>query len=397
MKNMANATGEFTAIKREILKSLVSVGEQSITDISHDINLSVPTVTKFLGELIEEGYVIDNGKNKMTGGRRPNIYGLDAGVGYFVGVDVIRDMLRIGVMDFKGEMLATDAMSFTPVNTSESVGELCGIIESFLTQNSMLMEHVLSASVSISGRVDSAAGFSYTMYSFGEEPIADIMTSKLGVRVYIENDSRAMVYGEYLCGSGRGEQTFIFVNLSWGFGIGMMIDGKLFYGKSGLSGEYGHLPSTQNEILCQCGKRGCLETAVSGWATRRMVIEKLNEGRASSLAEKYKQTGDISLIDIMDAACYEDTLAIEVIAIIGEELGRAVSGLINIFNPETIVIGGGMISVKDYLMLSLRSAIQKYSLRMVSRDTNVRVSTLGENAALIGACMLARSKMLGIL
>lgn len=386
-----------TGVKRDILKSIVEVDDLSITNISREIDASVPTVTKFLGELIAEGYVIDNGKTKISGGRRSSIYSLNAAKGYIVGVDVTRDCVKLGLMDFSGEMNGVENVDFVPENTKESLEKLCKIIESFVDRNNVSHDKLLSVSLSLSGRVDSKAGFSYTLYSFGEDSVVDILEERLGCKIHIENDSRAMVYGEYLCGVGRGEETFIFANLSWGFGIGMIVNGKLFYGKSGFSGEYGHLPVGNSSVLCQCGKLGCYETILSGWTTRKMFIEHLESGRASSLSNKYKETGDVTLQEIMDAACDEDTVAIEVVENIGESLGLALSGLINIFNPETIVFGGTMHQVKDYLMTSVSRAIQKYSLKLVSRDTVVRASDLGENAAVVGVCMLARSKMLGLI
>lgn len=386
-----------SAFKREVLRAIIKYGELSITDVSRETNASIPTVTKFIGELMDEGLVTDIGKVRMGGRRKPAIYALNSAIGYIVGVDVRSSEVYMGIMNFKGEMKKTKIVDFKATNTMESLNSLCDLVKEFMENSEVETKEIVAVSLSLSGRVDSAAGFSYTLYSFGEQSVVDIMASKLGVRVFVENDSRAMVYGEYMVGSGRGEDTFIFANLSWGFGIGMIINGKLFYGKSGFSGEYGHIPNTGNDILCQCGKLGCIETEVSGWATCRLVAERLHSGHLSVLTEKYEATGQITLDDLMDAACDEDTLAIEVVETIGMSLGKAVSGLINIFNPETIVIGGSMTPVIDYLMSALNGAVKKYSLRLVSRDTVIRAATLGEDAAMIGACLIARSKILGVL
>lgn len=384
-------------LKREVLRTIVNRGELSITDISKEINLSVPTVTKFLGELIDNGFVTDYGYENQPSARRAMLYGLRPGAGYFIGVDIARQDLKLAIMDFNGTFVALESEPFVIDNTEESLNVICQKILTFISKNKLPKEAVISVGVSITGRVDSASGFSYSFYYFDERPLADIFGEKLGMNVYIENDSRAMAYGEYLRGEGRDEETLIFVNLSWGFGIGMIIGGKIFYGKSGFSGEYGHIPMTDNEILCQCGKRGCLETAVSGIAARRMIIERLEQGSVSSLAQAYKTKGDIELKDIIEAVRAEDMLAIEVIEIIGEALGKAVSGIINIFNPETVILGGAMAEIKDYLMLPMRSGINKYSLRLVSRDTTIKASHLGANSAVMGACMLVRSKILGLI
>lgn len=384
-------------LKREVLRTIVNRGELSITDIAKEVNLSIPTVTKFLNELIDHGFVTDYGYENQPSARRAMLYGLRQGVGYFVGVDISRQDLKFSIMDFNGTMVALEVEPFEIGTSEESLDEICCRIKKFISNNKLSLEVILSVGVSITGRVDSSAGYSYSFYYFDERPLADMMGEKLGLNVYIENDSRAMAYGEYLRGEGRGEDTMIFANLSWGFGIGMIIGGKIFYGKSGFSGEYGHIPMTDNEILCQCGKRGCLETAVSGLAARRMIIERLEQGSVSMLSETYKKNGDIEMSDIIDAVLAEDMLVIEVIENIGEMLGKAVSGIINIFNPETVILGGGLSPIKDYLMMPMSSGVNKYSLRLVSRDTTIKASSLGVNAAVIGACMLARSKILGLI
>jgi predicted NBD/HSP70 family sugar kinase len=231
----------------------------------------------------------------------------------------------------------------------------------------------------------------------GEYPLTVLLEERLGCSVFIDNDSRAMAYGEYMCGAGQGTRNMLFINASWGLGMGMVLDGKLFYGKSGFSGELGHFPFFDNEVLCRCGKRGCLETGASGIATHRLFTEKLAEGRISSLSCKFSQKEDISLEDIVEAVGREDVLAIEVMEQIGSDLGRAISGLINMFNPELIVVGGTLAATGDYLLLPIKGAINKYSLTLVSRETDVRLSKLGEVAGVIGACTLVRSKTLNLL
>ena len=121
-----------------------------------------------------------------------------------------------------------------------------------------------------------------------------------------------MTYGEYMCGVGNNEDTMIFVNASWGLGVGLVIDRKLFYGRSGFSGEFGHFPLLDNEVICRCGKRGCLETGASGSAVHRIFMEKLAQKRVSMLSDKYNRGEQILLEDILEALGQEDVLAIEV-------------------------------------------------------------------------------------
>ncbi len=383
-------------LKREILRRYMKNGGESIADLSRELGLSVPTLTKIIGALIDENLVCDLGKQVATGGRRPSIYGLNPSAGYFMGVDIKRDIVIMGIINFRGDMVVQRQYDFTIENTRASFDELCNLINQFISATRIRREKLLAIGINISGRINPDTGYSYSYFFFDEKPLTTVLEEKLGCRVFIENDSRAMAYGEYVHGVGNGEQNMIFLNLSWGFGIGMILGGELHYGKSGFSGEYGHFPFFDNEIICSCGKRGCLETEVSGSAAHRQFIEKLKQGNISMLSNRYEAGKPITVRDILEAVDKEDMLAIEVMEQIGASLGRAIAGLINMFNPEVIVLGGTLCSAKDYLLLPIKSAINKYALNFVSKDTAIKVSKLGESAGLIGICAITRNKALGL-
>ncbi|MDD3034655.1 MAG: ROK family transcriptional regulator [Bacteroidales bacterium] len=386
------------SLKKELIRLLVLNGNYSITDLSREVNISVPTMTKLIGELIAEGFVLDFGKQGTSGGRRPNMYGLNPDAGYFIGVDINKDNISLGLINFKGQLIEYEPnKQFVLENTIHSLDKLCTIIKSFITKVTVSKEKILAVGVNLSGRVNSQSGFSYSFYYLDEKPLSALIEERLDCTVFIENDSRSMTYGEYMHGENSNFKDMLFINASWGLGIGIIIDGKLYYGKSGFSGEFGHFPFFDNEIICRCGKRGCLETGASGSAMHRMFMEKLSEGRVSTLSNKFNKGEQITIEDIMDAVHKEDVLAIEIIESVGNELGKAISGLINLFNPELIVLGGTLANAKDYIMLPIKSAINKYSLIRVSKDTNIRLSKLGEKCGIMGACMLARSRTLGIL
>ncbi|WP_295938947.1 ROK family transcriptional regulator [uncultured Alistipes sp.] len=391
--------GNRTAIlKQQIIGQYIFGGDFSITDLSKAMSLSVPTITKLINELIDEGFVHDFGKQGTNGGRRPNIYGLNPYAGYFVGVELKKDSVEMAVINFKGQIIERkeDRHPITG-DTAETLDRFCDIIASFISKLNIPKEKILAVGVNVSGRVNSNTGYSYSYFFVEEQPLAILLEQRLGCTVYIENDTRAATYGEYMCGEGNNEKTMLYINASWGLGLGMILDGKLFYGKSGFSGEYGHFPLLDNEIICRCGKRGCLETGASGSAIHRIFLEKLREGRISMLSDKFNSGEEITLQDILSALQKEDVLAIEIMESVGHTLGKAIAGLINMFNPELIVVGGTLAIAKDYLMLPIKSAVNKYSLMLVSKDTAIKLSKLGEEAGVIGACLLARSKSLGLL
>lgn len=395
---LSNIDGKNAILKKQIIALCINEGDYSIADLSKELNTSIPTITKLVGELIEEGFLVDMGKQGTNGGRRPSIYGLNPSAGYFVGTEVRRRSISIAVTNFKGQLLEyQEEVPFTLMNSEASFKELCSYILDMLGKVDIAPEDVLAYGFNLSGRVNNETGYCFSYFIGEDRPIASFLEDELKRPVYVENDSRAMTYGEYICGVANDEDDMLFINVSWGLGMGMVSDGKLSYGKSGFSGEIGHFPFLDNDQICHCGKTGCLETGASGSALHRIFMEKLAEGRASLLSDKHSEGKDITLDDILNAVNEEDVLAIEVVEEIGSVLGRAIAGLINIFNPELVVIGGIVSKVKEYLLLPIKSAIQKHSLNMVNKDTTIKFSKLGEKAGPIGACMLSRSKLLGLM
>ena len=329
---LSNVNEKNAVLKQRILSLCIADGDYSISDFSKELDSSIPTITKLVSELIEAGYLKDLGKAGISSGRRPSIYGLNPDAGYIVGMDVRRYHISVAVTDFKGKIVDSQSdIPFALTNTVESFHDLCNFILKHITKLGIKKEQVLSYGLNLTGRVNHVTGYSYSYFIGEDKPIAATMESFLERPVYIENDSRAMCFGEYRAGIGKNEQN----------------------------------------IICQCGKVGCLETEASGSALHREFIEKLAAGRASILSEKYRKGDEITIEDITDALADEDMLAIECIEHVGKTLGKALAGL--------------------------KSAINKYSLNMVSKDSRIEMSKLGKNAGPIGACMLSRSRLLGLM
>ena len=382
--------------KKRIITHYIYSGSSTLTDLSKELDLSVPTVTKFVMEMCDEGFIIDYGKLETSGGRHPNLYGLNPESGYFVGVDIKKFAINIGMINFKGDMMEKKLnIPYQFDNTPEALDELCRIIASFIHHTKVEKEKVLKICVNISGRVNPESGYSFSIFNFSERPLADILSEKTGFKVCIDNDTRAMAYGEYMQGCVKGEKNIIFLNLSWGTGIGIIIDGKIYTGKSGFSGEFGHVSAFDNEIICRCGKKGCIETEISGSAFYRILMERIAKGESSILSKRVANIKNhpLTLDELIEAVNKEDLLCIEIVEEIGLKLGKQVAGLINLFNPEMVIIGGTLSLTEDYITQPLKTSVRKYSLNLVNKDSVIVTSKLKDKAGLIGACMLARSRM----
>ena len=383
-----------SAQKKRIITYYIHNGNSTITDLAKVLDLSIPTVTKLVEDMCQSGILNSYGKLETAGGRHPQLYGLNPDACYFVGVDIRRFCVNIGLINFNGELVETQmGVPYTFENTQKGLDSLCELISNFIGSLIVEKDKILDINVNVSGRVNPESGYSYSWFNFGEDTLAQVMTDRIGIDVYIDNDTRAMTYGEYLKGNISEKKHILFVNLSWGLGLGIIIDGNLYMGKSGFAGEFGHFPAYDNEIMCHCGKKGCLETEASGSAMYRKLIERYNNGEQTFLSDAIESGKKITLEDFIDATNHEDMLCIELAEELGHELGKNIAGLINIFNPEVVIIGGILSQLGDYVLLPIKTAVRKHSLNLVNRDTTIKLSVLKDRAGIIGACMMARSRI----
>ncbi len=390
-----NITGHYIAEKKTILSLCSSHTGYTIADFARQLKASIPKVTRIVAEMVEEGYLAELGKTESSGGRRASVFGFNPGADYFVGIHIENESISVAVTDFPGNVLnIIDSIQFRLQKTEESVRELSSKVTSCLNSIGIDQAKIAAYGVDITGRVHRLTGYSYSFFISEEKPLRTLLEEEFGRPVVVENDSRAMAWGEYVCGVASDENTILFLNVGWGLGMGMVLDGKLFYGKSGFSGEFGHFPLLDNNLYCRCGKTGCLETGVSGLALHRLVMEKLSEGRSSVLSPAFRKGADITLDSILEAVEKEDVMVIECIEEMGVTLGKALAGLINIFNPDLVIIGGRLSVTQRYLLPPLRSAVNKHSLNIVNNDTHIKVSRLGKSAAAIGVSLLAKDYVL---
>ena len=387
---------KWSASKTALLNLLIEHGGQTIAELSSSLGVSVPYTTKTLNERIEDGLIEVTGKKDNYSKRAPKIYDLIATSGYFLGIDTGKQSLTFGICDFCGNMVAEpELIHFDYQDTPECFDRFINLINEYIQRSGIARSQIKKACMSIGGRVNPEIGCAYNYFTCTEMPLAEALTERLDLPFCIDNDTRCMTYGEYLKGVCKGLKNIIFVNVSWGIGIGIIFDGKLYLGKSGFSGEIGHMHIYNNDIICHCGKTGCMETETSGSALLRKMKEALENGGTSVQSDKVKnQHQELTLQDILDAIKKEDVLSIETLQKVAVELGTNLAGIINIFNPEMLVFGGDLSVTGAYLTQPICMGIKKFSLNMVNEDSQVAASTLKEHAGLIGACLKARSKYL---
>lgn len=385
-----------SSVQGRILEQFVSQGTFTIPEMSKAVGVSLPTATSAINELIKAGLVREVGKKDISSGRIPMAYDLVPNAGYFVGVNPEMDCLALAASDFCGNLITEKIrVPYTYENTPENLEQMAKIINDFIATLPYAKEEILQVCVNIAERVNPFEGNAYNMFTFLEESLTSKLTKLIQIPVCIENDTRSMTFAEFIKGRSKGLKNVIFANVCWGLAIGIIIDGKLYYGKSGYSGEFGHMTAYNNNIICHCGKIGCIETEVSGRALKRKLTEKILNGKTSILSDKVlNKKEELTPKDLLEAIDKEDVLSLATLQNIADELGKQLAGVINIFNPEMLVIGGEMSATGDYLTLPARMGIKKFSLNIVNEDSQIVTSSLKGLAGITGACLMARHRLL---
>lgn len=396
-ENLKGISHKNSIIKRNIIAHMAVKGECTLSELTKELHISVPTITKLVQELVSENVVTDLGKVETPGGRRPNVFGLASSAIYFAGVNIGRDNISFLITDLQNnivkEVLIPD---FELQDRPQCLEKICTNIEHFIDTCGVDRSKILGVGVSVGGRVNPTTGRSYKYFTSSEQSLCETIEARIGIRVLLENDTRARCYAEYTSSKTKDERDVLYLHLGRGLAIGIVMDGKLYYGKSGFAGEFGHIPFFNNEIICSCGKKGCLETEVSGIAIEEKIGKLINQGVNTILRDKHNRQEAIHIDEIIEAAKNDDNLSIELIEEVGEKAGKAVAFLINTFNPETVIVGGDLAGAGDYLMLPLKSATNKYSLNLVYKDTKFRLSKMGKTASAWGVAMLIRNQVLGL-
>ena len=376
----------------QILTLLSRRDGATIPQIADALGISIGTATKYVGLLLEENALEDCGKTESVTGRRPHRYSLRANTGWFLGLEVNDRYVNVGLMDFQGNLREKRIVEGFSLESKGAFGRLCNILQRAIAVAQESGYPIMGVCLAIPGRIDERTGESYTYFYEPGKALALRLQEQLKLPISLLNDTRAMTCGEYIKGAGVGTQDMLLINVNWGLGMGIVMEGKLYSGKSGYAGELGHVYGFDNQIICRCGKRGCNETEISGQALQRNLVERIRAGESSILSQRVLESEKpLMLNEIMDAVAREDVLCIDVIEKIGILLGEKTSGLINLFNPELVVVGGELAMTGDYLLDPMRMAVNKHAIHLVSRDTRICRSALGMDAGIVGACLVARN------
>jgi len=311
-----------------------------------------------------------------------------------LGIDLGGTKILSAVINSRGEILARD-YSITPVG-QECDAVIAAIAESVkntLDQACISISELVTIGLAVSGLSNPESGILFTsphIPGMKDVPILELIEKKLGKKTFLINDANAAAFGEMHCGAARGYRNIIYITLSTGIGGGIVIDGKIYTGTIGTAGEIGHMTINDEGPLCDCGNRGCWETLASGTALAREAVRRIKEGAETSILHHAGENLEkITAREVHAAALENDSLAKELIAMTGYYFGVGLANLVNIFNPEIIVIGGGLSNIADMLLKPAYKEAEKRAFNQPYRSVRFARAGLGENSGVIGAAVFA--------
>lgn len=362
-------------------------------DISEKLDISTTAVTNYVAELIRTKEVIEVGTQKSTGGRKPISLEINKDNGRIISVDFGQKYFRAAICNMKGEILHRKEFESSKLGASnEGIEKICSILAALMDDPAAVDHRIVGIGMGISGIIDYRNGVCIkipNLHGWDNVPFTKLLEGRFNVPVYIDDSSRLQAVAE-AARNKEYKKNLIYINLGVGLGTGIIIDWRLFRGSDGLAGELGHVIVEENGLLCGCGNRGCLEQYASVPSIMRRVKKLLSQGVTSSLNGFIDNDIDSLTPEMITKACEDfDKLVYSVIIETGRYLGIGLSQIVTLFNPSSIVIGGGGSNISSDL---IDEAVKTMRTRTVSRSLeNIEIvkSTLGDEGTLTGAAIMA--------
>ena len=378
-------------LRKDLIKHFYYNKRLTLTELSKLTHKSLPLITTTVNSLIEDGYVMEHELAPSTGGRRALTFLLnDRKQRYIVAVAVDQMVTQVVIYDLLNKVkMAPEATELLLVNEPILVHKFTAFLKDYISRSGIPIEQILGVGIGMPGFVNAEQGVNHSFFkSTGDVSLKKYLTRELEVPVFIDNDSSVIALAELKFGAGKNLKDVLVVNVGWGIGLGMIVNGALFRGHSGYAGEFSHIPLSQSNKICSCGKRGCLEVDTSLVVMIERAKAQMEAGGSSSMERSYKKNGDLPVDQFLHAAKSGDPLAVSILSDAAFLIGKGMSTLIHIMNPKLIVLSGrGAIAGKIF-MAPIQQAINEFCIPWLAEQTEIEVSTLAPEAELLGAATL---------
>jgi glucokinase-like ROK family protein len=366
---------------------------RSRSELVERTGLGRATVGRRIGELVERGLVVEGDPGPSTGGRPPRQLRFRAEAGHLLVADLGATSIDVALTTIDGRILGhRDEPARIEDGPEAVLGRVDELFESLRRTTPWIPGSLWGVGVGVPGPVEFESGRPISppiMPGWDGYPIRDRFTTRYGAPVWVDNDVNVLALGEWRAGVAAGHDNVVVVKLGTGIGAGIISDGRLHRGAQGAAGDVGHVQVVDDPgVVCRCGNLGCLEALAGGAAIARDGLAAATAGRSANLQAALDLRGAISAEDVARAASFGDPVAIQLFAAAGHRIGAMLASIVNFFNPSLVVIGGGVASGPDQLLSGIRETVLRRSLPLATRDLQLRRSSLGGLAGVIGGASM---------
>ncbi len=369
-------------------------GGISRAELAQRMDLSRAAMTAIVNDLINCDIIRETESRSGHSGRPPIILEINASRGNVIGIDMGASHISIILTDFAAQVIDEIEVPFCVADGPEICIKLANnLMDDMLKKNQMAITNLGAIGLGVPGPIASEAGMVYAppiMPGWDGFPIQANLEARWGIPVSLNNDAELGALGEWAYGVGRGENHLAYIKVGTGIGSGLLLNGQIYHGATGSAGEIGHLTIEENGPLCDCGNSGCLEALAGGKAIARQAREAVLKTQRTLLSSM----GPIELLtsrDVASAARRGDLVSQKIIASAGRYLGIAIAGLVNLFNPRTVVLGGGVAQIGDLLLQPIRDTVLQRSLQASARIVKINTAVLRRHSSGMGAIVQALS------
>ena len=388
--------GSFELMKQlnvsAVLKVIRDNGSLSRADVAKITGLTPASVTNITKMLIEDEYLVECKVGQSSGGRPPIMLELNPNARYVIGISIGVGMIDVVITNLSAEIILKKSIEINEERYDYDFvfKELVKLINEVIECSKIEKEKILGAGVALHGIVNARTGMSIysPYYGWKEINIKEALENELNLGVYVDNDVRAMALGESWFGITKDISNFVTLNISNGIGAGIIINNKPYYGVDFSAGEIGHIVVEGDGDKCNCGNYGCLETVASNNNITKKAIKLIKQGTNSVLKELKADINQLTIEDISEAAKLEDELAISIIKEAARYIGIAITNLINILNPTSIVVVGEIFENTFNAIETLNEIVKNRGMKLSSENVRIIKSMLGRDAAVVGATTL---------
>lgn len=369
-------------------------GGISRVEMAQELGMTRAAISTIVNDLLSIGIVREAEQRSLRNEGRPaRILEINPEYGNVIGIDLGASHVTLLIANTAAHVLyeREEPLDITagPQVVLEKINSL---VQAGLNESGISWDAILAIGVGVPGPIDAHSGSVISppiMPGWHGYPIRAALEERWKRAVSLNNDAELGAVGEWAFGAGRGERYLAYIKVGTGVGAGLLLDGKIYRGATGSAGEIGHITIDENGPQCTCGNYGCVEAYAGGRAIARAAREAVQKGMRTQLSSLPLEK--ITALEVANAARRGDFLAQQIIARAGEHLGIAIAGVVNLFNPTTIIIGGGVAQIGDLYLDPVRKTVQKRSLPASARTVRITTALLGRRSSALGAVVQAIS------